>query len=42
VLRGLHYQTLNTLFDISHDGAFIVTSDVVQVSSEIWLLEPQR
>jgi Tol biopolymer transport system component len=41
LLRGLRFRATNAPFDISRDGAFIATSDVVQVSSEIWLLEPQ-
>jgi Tol biopolymer transport system component len=41
LLRGLRFKATNAPFDISRDGAFIATSDVVQVSSEIWLLEPQ-
>jgi Tol biopolymer transport system component len=42
LLRGLRFKSTNSPFDISRDGALIATSDVVQVSSEIWLLEPQR
>lgn len=41
-LRGLRFKGTNNPFDISSDGALLATSSDTEISSEIWLLEPQR
>jgi len=41
-LRFIRLQGTNHPFDISPDGKLLATSNCVEVSSEIWLLEPAR
>jgi Tol biopolymer transport system component/tRNA A-37 threonylcarbamoyl transferase component Bud32 len=41
-LRSLRFKGANDPFDISFDGTILATTDFVQFSSEIWLLELQR
>jgi len=40
VLPGLHFRGINYPFDISRDGKWLVTTNAVDESNEIWLLEP--
>jgi TolB protein len=42
LLHGLRFIAWNHPFDVSADGALLVSSDTVHLSSEIWLLEAQR
>jgi Tol biopolymer transport system component len=41
-IPGPRYSGTNMPFDVSPDGAAIVTSNAVHVSTELWLLEPAR
>jgi hypothetical protein len=38
----VRFRGTNNPFDVSSDGTLLATSDCVEVSSEIWLLEPQQ
>ena len=40
-LRALRFKGTNNPFDVSSDGALVATSYHTDISSEIWLLEPQ-
>jgi eukaryotic-like serine/threonine-protein kinase len=39
VLPGLHFDGINYPFDVSHDGKRLVTTNTVDESQEIWLLQ---
>jgi Tol biopolymer transport system component len=41
-ITEIRFSGLNNPFDISRDGALIVSSDSTHLSDEIWLLEPRR
>jgi TolB protein len=41
-LRAVRFRGINNPIDISSDGTLLATSNCVEVSSEIWLLEPSR
>ena len=41
-LPGLRFKGTNNPFDVSSDGTLLATSSDTDISSEIWLLEPQR
>lgn len=40
VLQGLRFSGTNYPFDVSRDGKWLVTTNTVDESEEIWLLEP--
>jgi Tol biopolymer transport system component/tRNA A-37 threonylcarbamoyl transferase component Bud32 len=42
VLPGLRFNGTNFPFDVSRDGRWLVTSNSVEESDEIWLLESER
>jgi Tol biopolymer transport system component len=42
VLPGLHLNGINYPFDISRDGKLLVTTNTVDESDEIWLLEGEK
>ena len=42
VLPGLRFHGTNFPFDVSRDGKWVVTSNSVEESDEIWLLESER
>jgi Tol biopolymer transport system component len=39
-LASVRYRGVNYTFDLSPDGASLVTSNIVSSSNEIWVLEP--
>ncbi len=39
VLPGFRFQGMNFPFDVSRDGKWLVTTNSVDESNEIWLLE---
>jgi Tol biopolymer transport system component len=42
VLPGLHFNGTNYPFDVSRDGKWLVRTDAVAESDEIWLLESKK
>jgi len=42
VLPGLRFSGTNFPFDVSRDGKWLVTTNSVDVSDEIWLLEAEK
>jgi Tol biopolymer transport system component len=42
LLPGLRLKSTNNAFDISPDGRFLVVSDTVRVSSEVWLMNWEK
>ena len=41
-LTALKFSGDNEPFDVSHNGALLAISNSVDLTSEIWLLQPQR
>jgi TolB protein len=41
-VRAVQFNETNLPFDVSSDGKLLATSNCVEVSSEIWLLEPRQ